>query len=138
MVKLNIDIKDPISTILLGIIITSALMILIDNLESYLWVYEYVIPVEIVISGLIGGFVATYFAKDKKIRYGIYEGILAILIYITYTYLAYPSEFEFGFFNYFAFLALFLIFLLLLPAIIGGYLGKTIYTRLKNTVRTTG
>lgn len=134
MVKLNLNIKDPIITITVGTIITFALMILIDNLESYLWVWDYAIPMGTVISGLIGGFVATYFAKDKKIRYGIYEGILAVLVNITYAYLADFPEMSFGLI---VFTALIFIFLLILPAIIGGYFGKTLYNHFKqNTEKT--
>ena len=43
-------------------------------------VYTWIGDILIFASFLVGGFTATYFAREKKIRYGLYEGILILII----------------------------------------------------------
>ncbi|HML04427.1 MAG TPA: hypothetical protein VK426_01505 [Methanobacterium sp.] len=108
----------PIISIIIGTIVALVLSFLIDvSLHS--------LPkIVLIITTLIGGFIATYFTKEKKIRYGIYVGISLTVISTL-------------------FLSLFLTNLIIndilplylygaivnsvLPASIGGFLGKMAY-----------
>ena len=67
---------------------------------------------------IIGGFIATYFAKEKKIRYGIYVGIILSVIFISIVALI-PINYI-----YFLIALVGIIFEMLLPATIGGFIGK--------------
>ena len=67
---------------------------------------------------IIGGFIATYFTKEKKIRYGIYVGIIFSAIFISIVALI-PINYI-----YFLIALVGILFEVLLPATIGGFLGK--------------
>ena len=63
----------PVVSIFLGFFIFSIfLFISVDNLSS-------IFPYFIILSFIISGFIATYFAKGRKIRYSLYELIPVIL-----------------------------------------------------------
>jgi general stress protein CsbA len=75
---------NPVISISLGLIVSYIVFVLLfnltmlGNLDS---VFHQIWIVEEVCSLVIGGFIATYFAKEKKIQFGIYLGITwAILI----------------------------------------------------------
>jgi MFS-type transporter involved in bile tolerance (Atg22 family) len=116
MVKVNLNFKNPIFTIIAGAIIAFAWM--------FLPIFGYMGP-------LVGGFLATYFAKEKKIMYGIYVGIIITIILVISARLEYLGNIDplFG---------LIIAFWIFLPAIIGSYLGKKAYKRYKqNTSKIT-
>ncbi len=66
----------------------------------------------------IGGFIGTYFAKDRKIRYGIYVGIIFAVLEIT----AVISHGLVGYRGIFIVIFIFLLFLLFTG--IGGFVAK--------------
>jgi MFS family permease len=69
MVKL--DFTNPIVTIITGIIFILIVTYLFDSKIG---------PYGAFIIIVIGGFIATYFAKERKIRYGLYVGIISMAI----------------------------------------------------------
>ena len=69
MVKL--DIKNPIVTIIAGIIF---ILIFTSRINPIFGISGSVIII------LLGGFIATYFARERKIRYGFYVGTLSMAI----------------------------------------------------------
>jgi hypothetical protein len=110
----------PVISIILGIITTFVFISVI----SFMFIY----PVSnggsvsswfiifIIFGLLLGGFIATNFAKEMKIRYSLYEGlVLGVLVYINEVInQVYNIEF--------------LIFVIILSALIsgiGGYLAKS-------------
>ena len=100
----------PVISIILGIIVTITLFgILLPAFKA--GTLDSVVVFLIIC--VFSGFVATYFAKEKKMRYGIYEGII-ITIFLICSVLATqrPSIILIG-----------LIFMWIFPAI-GGFLGK--------------
>jgi len=64
---------------------------------------------------ILGGFIATYFAKERKIRYGIYVGIGLIILY-TLSYLFTKSHLNYYLYNDSYWVLLFTFF--------GGFVGK--------------
>lgn len=96
----------PIISIILGTIIAFIIGPLIAIFNP---IFIYIYPV------LIGGFIATYFAKEKKTRYGIYVGIIIIILFGLPAFLVDIS-------NYTNFLLV--SFFVIIPAGIGGFLGK--------------
>jgi len=78
----------------------------------------------------LGGFVTTYFAKDRKIRYGIYEGLLlAVVTSIGNPLLGYHDL------NIVFIVAIFTIYPLLTGT--GGFIGKITDRHLKQNVEKT-
>ncbi len=83
----------PVISIALGVIIS---FIIFDFLSSLIpigvsdSIFQQISTIESMGSLVIGGFIATYFAKEKKIKNGIYVGITWILIYFI------PSIIFFG------------------------------------------
>ena len=75
----------------------------------------------LIVSYMLGGFMATYFAEEKKIQYALYEGIFILLIFIVLTVSNSPldattlllSLFSYG-------------ILLILLAVMGGMFGQMI------------
>jgi hypothetical protein len=106
MVKFDLRFTNPIFTIIAGIIIAFTLMFI-----PYLGY---------VIGPLIGGFIAIYYAKEKKIIYSVFVGIGATIVLFIYS--------ESGPINYTDILEYLVvaIFLFILPAIIGGFIGRKI------------
>ncbi len=71
---------------------------------------------------LFGGFLATYFAKEVKIRYSLYEGLIfgVLLQIIGYLGSNYMQSIQFNIFQ--------VLLVILLPAlisVIGGYIAKS-------------
>jgi putative membrane protein (TIGR04086 family) len=116
---------NPIITIVMGFIIT----IFFDNL--LLWITgtynsnplgaaSFIIGA---ISLVIGGFIATFFAKDKKIQYGVCAGIIVIILSIVIN----------GTNNESYYIIISKIAGYLLSAGFGGYIGIIVDKHLKNT-----
>jgi MFS family permease len=104
MEKFNLSFTNPIFTIIGGVIVAFTLMFI-----PYLGY---------IVGPLIGGFIATYFAKEKKIIYGLFVGIGAIIILYIYS----PSEPTSNLDNLKYIIVS--IPISILPAIIGSYMGK--------------
>ena len=70
-----------------------------------------------VIGGLVGGYIATNYAEEKKIVYGVFAGIIAsaLLLLFSFRSMSYVDLIEF---------VLGLILIIILPATIGGYIRK--------------
>ena len=101
--KFDLSFKNPIFTIIVGILVAFTLMFI-----PYLGY---------VIGPLVGGFIATYFANEKRIIYGLFVGIRAIILLFIY-----PSRpiSNLDIIKY----IIGLIPLSIIPAIIGSYIGK--------------
>ena len=83
------------------------------------------VPTNIWIYGpLVGGFIATYYAKEKNIMYGIYLGIIITIILFISEKSNYLNPIDF-------YSGLIIAVWIFLPAIIGSYLGKKAYKRYK-------
>ena len=69
-----------------------------------------------VIGGLVGGYIATNYAEEKKIIYGVFAGIIAsaLLLLFSFRPMSYVDLIEF---------VLGSILITILPAAVGGYLG---------------
>lgn len=99
----------PVVSIFLGFIVFFILAIISPNFISKP-------PISLIIC-LIGGFVATYLSKKRKIRYGIYLGIIIALTYISIGILIAHATNEIIDYSFTLFYGvLFIIF--------GGFLGK--------------
>lgn len=116
MMKVNLSLTNPIFTITAGVIIAFGWM--------FLPIFGYMGP-------LIGGIIATYYANEKKIIYGIYLGAIMTIILFIFG----KSEY---FLNISFMSVLIIAFWIFLPAIIGSYLGKKAYKRYKqnNVIKT--
>ena len=70
-----------------------------------------------VIGGLVGGYIATNYAEEKKIVYGVFAGIIAsaLLFLFSFKPMSYVDLIEF---------VLGSLLITILPATIGGYIGK--------------
>ena len=79
----------PIVSIFLGVIACYILRLIGINgfgvtrwvgavlvLPEYSWFGTYLI----IVSFILGGFIATYFAKERNMKYGLFEGIIIILL----------------------------------------------------------
>lgn len=115
MEKVNLSFN-PILTIIAGVIIIFIINSLLEPLPSVLSSF---------IAPIIGGFIATYFAKKKRIRYGLYTGLGVLLIQIMLI-------------NFFlnlndSLMWLYIQWLFIINicfAIVGGFIGKTVYNRI--------
>lgn len=80
----------PVISIFLGFIVSFILYLIalsvfgvigwvgaFQALQGASWVGTFLL----IISYVLGGFIATYFAKEKKIQYALYEGIFILLIF---------------------------------------------------------
>ena len=115
---------------LLEIIIYSIYPPILDNhnmeLISALTLY--------ILASLIGGFIATYFVKEKKMQYGLYEGIgLTIFTLLYNIYLISRGYANPNIYNPYILISTTLGYIL--AATIGGYLGKRTDTNLKQTTK---
>jgi hypothetical protein len=121
----------PVISIILGVIVSFVLYLIVlsvfgvmgwvggfQAIQGASWVGTFLL----IISYIIGGFIATYFAKKKKIQYALYEGTVILLIFSTLTVPSLSLDTT----N----LQLLLIFsygvLLLLLAVTGGMFGQMI------------
>lgn len=91
----------PVISIFLGVICCFALYLLaVLGFGIYAWVGAFLnLPnpslfgiLLLIVSFIIGGFIATYFAKEKKLRYGLYEGVFITLILIIFPVPGSPFE----------------------------------------------
>lgn len=105
----------PVISIILGII--AGIILLIISIKLFSGNTLVSAATNFAIS-IIGGFIATYFAKEKKIRYGIYEGIILSIMFISLVSLIHTT------YIYFLIALVGIIFEMLLPATIGGFIGK--------------
>ena len=109
MVKVNFNITNPIFTITAAVIITFGWM--------FLPIFGYMGP-------LVGGVIATYYAKEKKIIYGVYLGVIMTIILLIFGKSVYFRDINFM-------SVLMIAFWIFLPAVIGSYIGKKAYKRYK-------
>jgi putative membrane protein (TIGR04086 family) len=122
---------NPILTIITGIFIAllfSAFLELITGIYKYNFTvtsFDLRFFVVGVISFVIGGFIATFFAKEKKIQYGVCVGIIVILLSIV----IHGTNNE----SYYIIIGKFVGYLL--SATIGGYIGIIINKHLQNTAK---
>ena len=137
----------PITTIIAGIFITITFGILLylisclsyPTILNNSYIEALTSTTAFIVASLVGGFIATYFAKKDKIQYGFYEAIGLILIigllnlyqlnkgYLTSNYLTYiynPYFIVGATAGY------------ILAAIIGSYIGKRTNIHLKQTTKT--
>ena len=70
----------PIISILLGILSFFVFTTFIVIISLFAFKSTWFMPILLFIGIPLGGFIATYFAKDKKIRYGLYEGLLLAIL----------------------------------------------------------
>lgn len=116
MVKVDLSFKNPIFTIIAGFIVTVIVAIISGRL--HLGGVNLIGPV-------LGGFIATYFAKEKKMRYGLYEGIcvmILLILIIVFGYGVYTG-------SLFWYVVSCTIIIGPFFASIGGFLGKVIAKR---------
>jgi hypothetical protein len=122
---------NPILTIIAGIFIAlvfSAFLELITGIYKYNFnVKSFDLHFFVVgaISFVIGGFIATFFAKEKKIQYGIYLGIILIM----FSLVIHGTNNE----SYYIIIGKIAVYLL--SAGFGGYIGVIVNKHLKNTVK---
>jgi len=107
MEKVNLSF-DPILTIIAGVIMA----LIIDIFAG---------PLSEIIAPLIGGFIATYFAKERRVRYGLFAGIGVLLVQILFL----VSFFRLNSSLFWIFIQWF--FIICCFAIIGGVIGKIVY-----------
>ncbi len=110
MVKIN-----PFITIFAGIVVTLTV--------AYLGMFFDVVILSYVSALFIGGFISTFFAKEPKIRFGIYEGLCVSIIFILL--LLMPMRNDTGvIYSDYLFVFGGAAILISLSAGIGGYIGK--------------
>jgi len=121
----------PIVSIFLGVIACYILRLIGINgfgvtrwvgavlvLPEYSWFGTYLI----IVSFILGGFIATYFAKERNMRYGLFEGIIIILLLI---FLTVPIGFALNKYTFTtAYTTIFATITILLLASLGGMLGQ--------------
>ena len=120
----------PVISITLGVIVSFIVyLIAVLGFGAFAWVGAAISAhpgsswfgvLLLIVSYILGGFIATYFAKENKVRYGLYEGLSLILIYFLWTapiwYLEYSSV------NFLP--TIFANLMILLLAVTGGILAK--------------
>lgn len=99
----------PSISIFLGVIVSLVLYLIVHPLFAYFW-FDAVI---IIFSYTIGGFIAVFYARKKKIQYALYEGIFITLIIVLLAFSA--SSLDSAFFIYCVYI--------ILLAISGGMIG---------------
>jgi hypothetical protein len=112
---------NPVISIILGAVLIivlffSFVIIIGSNFNNGVVSTVFLIIGTLILLG--GGFIATYFAKDRKIRYGIYVGIIFAVLEIT----AVISHGLVGYSGIFIVIFIFVLFLLLTG--IGGFVAK--------------
>lgn len=116
---------NPIITIVMGYFIAtffnnSILLITCTYNSNPFGVTQFIVAA---ISFVIGGFTATFFAKEKKIQYGLYTGMIILIVNLVLQLIYGPTIHE-PYYIKIGKIAGYLI-----ASGIGGYLGKTIYAR---------
>jgi len=79
----NIWSFNPVISVILGLIVSYIILFFIGNLTLLVAsdsVFQQIGIVESTASLVVGGFIATFFAKEKKIQYGIYVGIIWMVL----------------------------------------------------------
>ena len=104
MEKFDLSFKNPIFTIIVGVFVAFTLMFI-----PYLGY---------VIGPLVGGFIATYFANEKRIIYGLFVGIGTIILLFIY-----PSSGTISNLDIIKYIIGY-IPISIIPAIIGSYIEK--------------
>lgn len=99
----------PVISIGSGVIVSFTLFFISAILYGYIW-----FDLSPIISFIFGGFIAVYFAKEKKIQYALYEGIIVLLILEFLTNFVASS-----------YVSVYLVYsvLIILLTIIGGMIG---------------
>jgi len=81
---------NPVVSIILGVIVSFVLYLIVISVFGVIgWIGAFQAiqgaswfgTFLLIISYALGGFIATYFAKEKKIEYALYEGIFILLIF---------------------------------------------------------
>jgi hypothetical protein len=68
----------PVTSIFLGAVASLALYLIILPLFGNVWVDAFIV----IFSYIFGGFIAIFYAREKKIQYALYEGIFVMLIIV--------------------------------------------------------
>lgn len=117
----------PVISIFLGVIVSVILYLIALSVFGVIgWIEAFIVipgsswfgTLLLIISYILGGFIATYLAKEKKIQYGLYEGIIIILIFIS---LSIPHSILDA--NVLLFSLIFYCILVILLAVTGGMIG---------------
>jgi len=77
----------PVISVFIGVIVSFVLHLVTQSLFVYGWISVFVAT----FSYIFGGFIAVFYAREKKIQYGLYEGILIILILDLLAFIASSS-----------------------------------------------
>ena len=72
----------PVISIILGFIVYE--VIYLTSIQGF-GLYSGIGTVQFYVALMLGGFIATYFSKEKKVQYGIYEGILIMIAIVAAT-----------------------------------------------------
>lgn len=84
----------PVISIFLGVIVSFILYLIALSVFGVIgWIGAFIIipgsswfgTLLLTISYILGGFIATYLAKEKKIQYGVYTGVIILTIGIIQT-----------------------------------------------------
>jgi len=115
----------PVISIFLGVIVSFVLSLIALSFFVYFWINLFII----IFSFILGGFLAVFYAREKKIQYALYEGIAVILVleFVT-NFVASPQAFVFLIFSI-------LIFLL---AMTGGMVGLIVDKKYRQSFKTKG
>jgi len=112
MVKL--DFKNPMVSIALGLIVSFIVFFIVQLIYS---------EIDSFIAFILGGFIATYFAKERRIIYGLYEGVLFVFII---TFIGIIKNYEYFGSHSFLINLPGIILLGVIFGTIGGFIGKKI------------
>jgi hypothetical protein len=122
--RLNLMLKlNPIITIIVGVIFTIAMVytgFLILDVSNGFGIMGWLL---LAFSLIIGGFIATYFTKGRRIRYSIYEGLIVSIILSIYLGMQMLNDKGLNYMGYISFLGG-LTILITLGAGIGGISGS--------------
>lgn len=113
----------PAISIILGLIISAILFAISIMTVNATSVEGNVVNISTL---MVGGFIATYFSRDKKIRYSIYMGLLLAVLSSIIIYIKISND-----------LAVIIPGLLYFPliALMGGLLGKMKFSNIQKTKR---
>lgn len=109
----------PVISIFIGVIVSFLLHLVTQSLFVYGWISIFYST----FSYIFGGFIAVFYAREKKIQYGLYEGILIILILNLLAFIASSNVYTISILYY----GIFVILLAILGGIIALITDKKNY-----------
>lgn len=74
MVKFDLKFDIPITELIWGVFIGIVLMFVLNF---------FIDPLSLVVGLIVGGFITTYYSKEKKVRYGFYTGLIVLLLFMS-------------------------------------------------------